>query len=60
MAQQQSTRVNEIQLFRPACSKCGGPTSLARIAPTDAADHDQRSYECKACGHVDTVMVKFK
>jgi transcription elongation factor Elf1 len=33
---------------------------LARIEPTDKADHDQRTFECPQCEHSETLMVKFK
>jgi hypothetical protein len=32
---------------------------LARIEP-DAPDHDKRSFECSACGHEHSEVVKFK
>jgi transcription elongation factor Elf1 len=32
---------------------------LARIEPTADPTHDQRTFECKACGHEDVVTIKF-
>lgn len=45
---------------RPPCAKCGARTTLARIEPGNDGDHDQRTFECTACGHEDMVTIKFK
>jgi hypothetical protein len=50
--------MNQIQLYRPLCSKCGTMTELARIEPADEAGHDLRTFECMSCGNADTVKVK--
>ena len=52
--------LNQIQLYRPLCSKCGTLTHLARIEPCDDPNHDLRTFECVACGNADTVTVKFR
>jgi hypothetical protein len=52
--------VNQIQLRRPLCSKCGTLTSLARVEPSDITDHDLRTFECSACDNTETVLVKFR
>lgn len=44
---------------RPPCSKCGAQTMLARIEP-DIRDHDLRTFECRECSNIDTVVVKFR
>jgi len=60
MSQQDHTRINELQIHRPLCSKCGGPTTLARIEPAPEPGHDLRTFECTACDNADVVTVKFK
>ena len=52
--------INQIQLYRPLCSKCGTLTQLARIEPAPAQDHDLRTFECVSCGNADTVIMKFR
>jgi DNA-directed RNA polymerase subunit RPC12/RpoP len=52
--------INQIQLYRPLCSKCGMHTQLARIEPAPEPDHDLRTFECTACGSADVVKIKFK
>ena len=51
---------NQVQLHRPQCSKCGALTMLARIEPSNQADHDLRTFECTAGGNSDVVLVKFR
>jgi hypothetical protein len=51
---------NEIQLYRPKCSKCGMLTVLARIEPSGEPGHDLRTFECDACGNTEVVLVKFR
>jgi len=48
------------QLYRPLCSHCGTLATLARVEPAPEPDHDLRIFECPACGHVDTVKMKFR
>ena len=52
--------INQIQLYRPFCSKCGTLTQLALIEPSDEPEHDLRTFECIACSNADTVSVKFR
>ena len=54
------TSINQIDLYRPFCSKCGTRTQLARIEPTGEADHDLRTFECMACDNADVVNIKFR
>jgi hypothetical protein len=60
MKQPDPSPVNQLQTYRPPCSKCGAPTMLARVELAASADHDSRSFECIARGHSDTALVKFK
>ena len=52
--------INQLQLYRPLCSKCGTLTQLARLEPSEDPDHDLRTFECGACGNADTVTMKFR
>lgn len=52
--------VNQVQLYRPLCSKCGTLTQLARIEPSEDADHDLRTFECTLCGNADVMKIKFR
>jgi len=52
--------MNQIQLYRPLCSRCGTLTQLARIEPGDEPGHDLRTFECVTCGNADVVTVKFR
>ena len=60
MSQQDHVLINQVQMYRPRCSKCGQPTQLARIEPAGEPDYDQRTFECVMCGNADMAMVKFK
>jgi len=51
---------SESQLYRPLCSRCGTLSTLARVEPAPEADHDLRIFECPACGHIDTVKIRFR
>lgn len=51
---------SESQLYRPLCSRCGTLSMLARVEPAPEADHDLRIFECPACGHIDTVKIRFR
>jgi hypothetical protein len=57
LAAERAERVNPAP---PPCSRCGSPTTLARIEPAKEPDHDLRTFECRACGNIDTVTVKFR
>ena len=52
--------VNQVDVYRPACAKCGARMMLARIEPTDRPDYDCRTFECDRCGHARSEDVKFK
>jgi hypothetical protein len=52
--------INQVQMYRPQCPRCGGLASLAQIEPSDQLDHDLRTFECAACGHIAVMQVKFK
>jgi ribosomal protein S27AE len=52
--------LNQIQHYKPPCPHCGGLTHLARIEPSDEADHDIRTFECGACGLAETVKIRFR
>lgn len=60
MQQPEPSLINQLQSYRPPCTKCGGPTTLARIEPTASADHDSRTFACTVCGNADTALVKFR
>jgi hypothetical protein len=60
MRPREPNQVNQVQLYRPPCPKCGLPTALARIEPSDDSDHDLRTFECELCGHAQVVTIKFK
>ena len=60
MSQPDQTRVNELQLYRPPCLKCGGPTMIARIEPSGEPSYDLRTFECTTCDNADVVKVKYK
>ena len=57
---QEPSTIDAVQNYRPACSKCGALTSLARIEPSDEDDHDLRTFECMACDHSEVVKIKFR
>jgi hypothetical protein len=43
---------------RPPCPTCGAKMMLARIEP-EKLDRDTRTFECLACNHAETVVVKY-
>jgi hypothetical protein len=53
-------QLNQIQLYRPLCSKCGLLMELARIEPASEPDHDLRTFECVPCDNLDVVKIKFR
>jgi transposase-like protein len=57
MRESYSDRAQDIE--HPTCAACGSSMSLARIEPFDA-DHDQRTFECKACGKTKIEIVTFR
>ena len=60
MPRSEPSIMNQVQIFRPPCSKCGRPTTLARIEPALAPGHDLRTFECTVCNNADTVEVLYK
>ena len=58
--QSEPSFLNQVQLHRPACSKCGRPTTLARIEPAAKSGHDLRTFECTVCDNVDTLDVVYR
>lgn len=60
MPEHEHSHINQVQLYRPLCSKCGTLTQLARIEPSDEPGHDLRTFECIACGNSDVVRIKFQ
>jgi len=60
MRARQPSQTNMIDHYRPPCPNCGGLTLLARIEPAEDPDHDLRTFECDACGHAETVKIKFR
>jgi ribosomal protein S27AE len=50
----------KVSVERPACPQCGWPMWIARIEPTDNADHDQRTFECPRCDHSEVRIVKYR
>ena len=47
-----------ITITRPPCARCGAEMTLTLIVP-DKPGTDQRSFECKGCGHSETVQVMY-
>ena len=48
-----------IEIEHPKCATCGVAMWLTRI-DSDKADHDKRTFECKACGRTTTEVVKYR
>jgi len=60
VAQFEPSFVNQLQMYRPPCSKCGGPTNLVGIEPSLEPGHDLRTFACTACGTVEAITVRFR
>ena len=54
------SQLNQIQLYRPRCSKCGALTQLARIEPADDPEHDLRTFQCVTCDNAAVVKIRFR
>ncbi|MGB9369754.1 MAG: hypothetical protein WCE79_27485 [Xanthobacteraceae bacterium] len=54
-----ASNTDQFQNYRPTCTKCGAPTMLARIAPSGEPGYDNRTFECPACGNIDSAVLKF-
>ena len=52
--------VNQVDVYRPACAKCGSRMMLARIEPSGKPNHDMRTFECAQCGRERCEVVRFK
>jgi len=56
---QESNTTNRAgEIAHPSCSLCGSPMWLTRIEHF-GADHDERAFECRACGRTEIETVKF-
>jgi hypothetical protein len=60
MPQSEPSFVNQMQVYRPPCSRCGQPTTLARIEPAGDPGHDLRTFECTICTNADTVKTAYR
>ena len=60
MPQSEPSVGNQVQVYRPPCSKCGGSTSLARIEPALKPGHDLRTFECTVCNNADIIDVAYR
>ena len=60
MPQREQSHINQVQVYRPLCSKCGTPTQLACIEPSEESGYDLRTFECIACGNSDVARIKFE
>jgi hypothetical protein len=43
----------------PPCGKCGAPMHVIFVMPDLAVDGEKRTFQCAACGHSETVTVKY-
>ncbi len=53
------SQINQFSSYRPPCSKCSAATMLARIEPTGEPGYDNRTFECPACGNIESAVLKF-
>ena len=60
MRPRELSKINTLQQYRPPCSNCGAPMSLACIAPAPEKDHDLRTYRCELCGRSDLIDVQLR
>jgi ribosomal protein S27AE len=60
MQQSSPSPVNLVDLYRPACPKCGLRMMIARIEPSGKPNHDMRTFECGQCGHTRSEVVRYK
>ena len=54
MPQSEPNLFKAVQVYRPPCSKCGAPTTLAHIEPATQPGHELRSFECTVCTNTDS------
>ena len=60
MPRSEPSLLNQVQIYRPPCSNCGAPTTLARIEPAQKPGYDLRSFECTVCTNIDIVEVAYQ
>ena len=60
MQRSEPSFLNQVQLYRPPCSKCGAPTTLARIEPAARSGHDLRTFDCTVCSNADVIDVAYR
>lgn len=60
MGQPEPSFMNQVQVYRPRCSRCGAPTTLARIEPAAKPGHDLRTFECTVCNNADMLEVAYR
>ena len=60
MQQPEPSFLNQVRMYRPPCTKCGAPTTLARIEPAARSGHDLRTFECTVCNNADTLDVAYR
>jgi len=54
------SQVNQLQVYRPQCPKCGAIMWLEHIEPSDEPDHDLRTFECPNCSQCEAVKMRFR
>lgn len=57
--QPEASHTNHHQNYRPTCAKCAAPMMLARIEPTGEPGNDYRTFECPACGNIESAVLRF-
>jgi hypothetical protein len=60
MGQTEPSFINQLQPYRPPCSRCGAPTTLARIEPAPEVGHDLRTFECPTCRNRETLRIAYR
>lgn len=48
------------QINYQRCPKCGSFMRLEWIEPDRTSGYDRRTFECRYCQHVDTIVVKYR
>jgi hypothetical protein len=60
MQRSEPSFLNQVRIYRPPCSKCAAPTTLARIEPAAKSGHDLRTFECTVCSNTDVIDVTYR
>jgi predicted RNA-binding Zn-ribbon protein involved in translation (DUF1610 family) len=60
MAHIEPSILNQLQLYRPPCPRCGSNTMLARIEPAELPGYDLRTFECRDCGHMHVLAIQYR